>query len=86
MKMKTKAKAKKKATPQAEQIEAINVTISVERLAGWTREEMEKFLVGEISIVGAKLGGDHGPRFIVAPAPTTIVEMPGWKTIDIEPK
>jgi hypothetical protein len=80
---------KKKVDPNLEKIEAINITLSVERLAGWTKEDLVKHLTTELTRVAECLGGDHGPRFNVEAGPNTIVEIlniePWWRTIDIEP-
>lgn len=75
---------------QNERIEAINITLSVERLAGWMEKDIVKHLTEELGRVAELLGGDNGPRFNVAAGPKTIVELdplhePYWKTIDIEP-
>lgn len=79
----------KKQKKELEKIEAINVTISVERLAGWTKEDLIARLTEELNRVGEGLGSDNGPRFNIEAGPNTIVELndkdPFWRAIDVEP-
>ena len=72
-----------------EQIECVNVTISVEKTKAIDSDWLKMELIRKLEEVGEMItGSDDGPLFTVEAGPGTIVQITDkgeWRTIDVEP-